>query len=117
MYYKRTQKALPEIACELPVDGVIEGSAIRGEGRILASAQLLHAPTDTHLWAENYERDVRDVRDVRDILALQAEMAELHRARDSGRGHPLFRRFRVKTPLRGVCLLPATRAANPFRRS
>jgi hypothetical protein len=111
MYYKRTQKALPEIACELPVDGVIEGSAIRAEGRIRASAQLLHAPTDTHLWAENYERDLRD------ILALQAEMAELHRTRDSGRGHPLFRRFRVKTPLRGVCLLPATRAANPFRRS
>jgi TolB-like protein/Flp pilus assembly protein TadD len=69
MYYKRVQKPLPEIARELQVDGVIEGSAIRGEGRVRVSAQLLHAPTDTHLWAENYERDVRD------ILVLQAEMA------------------------------------------
>jgi len=69
MYYKRTQKPLPEIARELQVDGVIEGSAIRAQRRIRVSAQLLHAPTDTHLWAETYERDVRD------ILTLQADMA------------------------------------------
>ena len=69
MYYKRVQKPLPEIARELGVDGVIQGSVLRAEGRIRISAQLLHAPTDTHLWADSYDRDMRD------ILALQGEVA------------------------------------------
>ena len=69
MYYKRVQKPLPEIARELGVDGVIAGSVLRAEGRVRISAQLLHAPTDTHLWADTYDRDARD------ILALQGEVA------------------------------------------
>jgi TolB-like protein/Tfp pilus assembly protein PilF len=69
IYYKRVQKPLPEIAREIGVDGVIEGSVLRAEGRVRISAQLLHAPTDTHLWADSYDRDVRD------LLALQAEVA------------------------------------------
>jgi TolB-like protein/Tfp pilus assembly protein PilF len=69
MYYKRAQKLLPEIARELGVDGVIEGSVLRAEGRVRISAQLLHAPTDTHLWAGSYDRDMRD------ILVLQTEVA------------------------------------------
>ena len=69
VFYKRAQKTLPDIARELGVDGVIEGSVLRSEGRVRISAQLLHAPTDTHLWAESYDRDMRD------ILTLQAEVA------------------------------------------
>jgi TolB-like protein/Tfp pilus assembly protein PilF len=68
-YYKRVQKPLPEIARELGVDGVIEGTVLRAEGRVRISAQLLHAPTDTHLWAGSYDRDLRD------ILVLQTEVA------------------------------------------
>ena len=68
-YYKRLQKPLPEIARELGVDGVVEGSVLRSEQRVRISAQLVHAPTDTHLWAESYDRDMRD------ILALQTEVA------------------------------------------
>ena len=69
VFYKRAQKTLPDIARELGVDGVVEGTVLRSEGRVRISAQLLHAPTDTHLWADSYDRDLRD------ILALQAEVA------------------------------------------
>jgi len=66
---KRTQKSLPELARELGIDGVVEGSVLRSDGRVRISAQLIHAPSDTHLWADSYDRDLRD------ILALQAEVA------------------------------------------
>lgn len=68
-YYKRVQKPLPEIARELGVEGVIEGSVLRAQGRVRITVQLLHAPTDTHLWAESYDREMRD------ILTLQADVA------------------------------------------
>jgi TolB-like protein len=69
MLYKRAQKALPEIARELGVEGIVEGTVLRSEGRVRISAQLVYGPTDSHLWAESYDRDLRD------ILALQAEVA------------------------------------------
>lgn len=69
MRYKGARKSLREIARELEVDGVIEGTVQRSGKRLRISAQLLHAPTDTHLWAETYDRDLRDA------LALQAEVA------------------------------------------
>jgi len=68
-YYKRVNKPMPEIARELSLEGVIEGSVLRAEGRVRISVQLIYAPTDTHLWAENYEREVRDT------LTLQGEVA------------------------------------------
>ncbi len=67
--YKGTKKMLPQIARELNVDAVIEGSVLRSGDRVRITAQLVHAPTDTHLWASSYERDLRDV------LALQDEVA------------------------------------------
>lgn len=70
MRYKGTKKSLPEIARELNVDGVIEGSVTRSGQRVRITAQLLHAPTDRHLWAETYDRDLGDV------LKLQSEVAE-----------------------------------------
>src|SRR6267142_3274975 len=69
-HYKGTNKTLPEIARELSVDGVIEGSVMRSGNRVRIAAQLLHAPTDKHLWAEAYERDLDDV------LRLQNEVAQ-----------------------------------------
>jgi len=53
MRYKGTKKTLPEIARELNVDGIIEGSVIRSGTRVRITAQLLHGPTDRHLWAES----------------------------------------------------------------
>ncbi|HEX6732584.1 MAG TPA: winged helix-turn-helix domain-containing protein [Pyrinomonadaceae bacterium] len=70
MQYKGTTKSLPQIARELNVDAVIEGTVQRVGERVRVSAQLIYAPTDEHLWAEQYDRDVRD------ILQLQSEIAQ-----------------------------------------
>jgi TolB-like protein/DNA-binding winged helix-turn-helix (wHTH) protein len=69
MRYKGTKKSLPEIARELNVDGVVEGSVTRSGNRVRVRAQLLNAVKDQHLWAETYERDLVDV------LSLQSEVA------------------------------------------
>lgn len=70
MRYKGTRKGLPEIAHELNVDAIIEGSVVRSGKRVRITAQLLHGPTDRHLWAETYERDLSDV------LKLQSDVAQ-----------------------------------------
>lgn len=70
MQYKGTKKGLPEIARELNVDAIVEGSAIRSGQRVRITAQLIQARTDRHLWAETYDRDRGD------ILNLQGEVAE-----------------------------------------
>ena len=70
MRYKGTTKGLPEIARELKVDGIIEGSMMRAGKRVRITVQLLHAPTDQHLWAETYERDSGDE------LRMQREIAQ-----------------------------------------
>jgi serine/threonine-protein kinase len=69
MHYKGTDKPLPEIARELHVDAVVEGSVQRSENRVRITAQLIRAATDQHLWADSYERDLQD------ILGLQEEVA------------------------------------------
>jgi TolB-like protein/Tfp pilus assembly protein PilF len=69
MSLKGSTKSLPTIARELNVDAVLEGSVQRSEGRVKIWLQLLHAPTDTHLWARDYERELTDV------LRLQNEVA------------------------------------------
>ncbi|MDZ7638039.1 MAG: winged helix-turn-helix domain-containing protein [Bryobacterales bacterium] len=69
MRYKRTQKPVPEIARELNVDAVIEGTVQQVDGRVRVTANLLHGPTDRHLWAERYEQDLDDV------LVLQRDIA------------------------------------------
>jgi serine/threonine-protein kinase len=69
MHYKGTKKPLPEIARELRVDAVVEGSVLRAEKRVRITAQLIRAGTDQNLWADSYERDVQD------ILGLQSEVA------------------------------------------
>jgi eukaryotic-like serine/threonine-protein kinase len=69
MRYKDTDKPLSQIARELNVDALVEGSVLRAGDRVRITAQLIHAATDQHLWAKSYERDLRD------ILALQSEVA------------------------------------------
>ncbi|HEY1271129.1 MAG TPA: winged helix-turn-helix domain-containing protein [Terriglobales bacterium] len=70
MQFKDARKPLPEVARALGVDGILEGSVQRSGGRVRINAQLIRAPTDTHVWADRYERDTRDV------LALQADIAQ-----------------------------------------
>ena len=69
MLYKGIRKPLPEIARELKVDAIVEGSVLRSGEQVRITAQLIRAATDEHLWAETYDRDLRD------ILALQSEVA------------------------------------------
>ena len=70
MRYKKTDKTLPQIARELNVDAIIEGTVLRSGERVRISVQLIDAHADTHLWAQNYDRDLRD------ILALHTEVAQ-----------------------------------------
>src|ERR1700730_8979486 len=70
MQYKGARKPLPEIARELGVDAIVEGTVLRAGDRVRITAQLIDAPKEMHLWAESYERDLRDV------LALQSEVAQ-----------------------------------------
>ena len=69
MQYKGTKKPLPQIAKELNVEAVVEGSVQREGSRVRVTAQLIQASTDKHLWAENYERELTS------ILGLQSEIA------------------------------------------
>jgi TolB-like protein/DNA-binding winged helix-turn-helix (wHTH) protein/Tfp pilus assembly protein PilF len=70
MHYKGTKKSLAEIAGEIKVDVVVEGTVQRSGDRVVIRAQLIHAATDRHLWVQTYERGMRD------ILDLQSEIAQ-----------------------------------------
>jgi serine/threonine-protein kinase len=69
MQYKGTRKPLPQIARELSVDAVIEGSVLSSENRVRINAELFQGATDKNLWVKSYERDARDV------LKLQGDVA------------------------------------------
>jgi len=69
MQYKGAHKSLPEIARELNVDAIVEGSVLASEGKVRITAQLIYAPDDKHLWAQTYDRNLSDV------LLLQTEVA------------------------------------------
>jgi len=70
MEYKQTKKTLPEIAHELDVDGIIEGTVQRSGDRVRITANLTQAATDKRVWARSYEHDMRDV------FMLEREVAE-----------------------------------------
>ncbi len=67
--YKGTTKKLPEIARELSVDAVVEGSVARSGNEVRVTAQLVEAASDTHLWAQAYEANTRDLLDLQTRVA------------------------------------------------
>jgi TolB-like protein/DNA-binding winged helix-turn-helix (wHTH) protein/Flp pilus assembly protein TadD len=69
MSYKHVRKPLPQIARELDVDAVVEGTVLRYGDRVRITAQLIDASTDKHLWSQSYEGEVRAT------LTLQNEVA------------------------------------------
>jgi serine/threonine-protein kinase len=69
MHFQATDKSIPEIARELDVDALVEGSVLRVGDQVRITAQLIHGATDEHLWADDYDRDLRD------ILSLLSEVA------------------------------------------
>jgi TolB-like protein/DNA-binding winged helix-turn-helix (wHTH) protein len=70
MRYKGTRKPLPDIAKELNVDGIVEGTVVRSAERVRVNVQLIQATTDRHVWASAYERSLGDV------VVLQSEVAQ-----------------------------------------
>jgi TolB-like protein/Tfp pilus assembly protein PilF len=71
MHYRGSAKPLPDIARELKVDAIVEGSVLRSGDRVRISVELIQAGMDRHLWSNSYERDLRDV------FALQAGVARM----------------------------------------
>ena len=69
MAYKHARKPLPEIARELNVDAVVEGTVLRSGDQVRITAQLIEASSDKHLWSQSYEGELRDT------LALQNQVA------------------------------------------
>ena len=69
MAYKRARKPLPQIARELNVDAVVEGTVLRSGDQVRITAQLIEASTDKHLWSQSYQGELRDT------LALQNQVA------------------------------------------
>jgi serine/threonine protein kinase/Tfp pilus assembly protein PilF len=96
MAYKDTDKSLPEIAKELNVDAIVEGTVLRAGAGVRITAQLIDGATDRHLWAESYERDLRDV------LALQGEVAQA-----------IVREIKLKLTSQEQVRLVSTRSVNP----
>ena len=94
--YKNTNKSLPEIARELNVDAIVEGSVLRAGTGVRITAQLIEGATDRHLWAESYERDLRDV------LVLQGEVA-----------HAIVREIELKITPQEQMRLTSVRPVNP----
>ena len=70
MQYKGAQRPLRDIARELGVDGILEGSVERSANRVHMTVQLIYAPTDSHVWAESYDRDLNQA------YSLPSELSE-----------------------------------------
>ena len=70
MQYKGVHRPLKDIARELGVDEILEVSVVNEAGRVRVTVQLIHAASDTHIWAQSY------IRDSSDLLLLQQELAE-----------------------------------------
>jgi TolB-like protein/Flp pilus assembly protein TadD len=99
--YKSTQKKAPEIARELHVDAVVEGSVSRSGDRLRVRARLIHAATGELLWADTFERGVSDV------LALQEDLAQAIAGRIDA---PLTPEDRSSRPRPGVLVPDALEA-------
>ncbi len=78
MRFRRSDKPIGQIARELGVDAIVEGSIMRSADRVSVTAQLIDAREDRHLWAEKYERSVAD------IMAVEAELSQAIAGRISG---------------------------------
>ena len=70
MKYRNSAKTVPEIAKELGVDGVVEGTLQRSGDRVRVTTQLIDAATDSSIWSQNFERQMSD------ILRLESEIAQ-----------------------------------------
>jgi TolB-like protein/DNA-binding winged helix-turn-helix (wHTH) protein/Tfp pilus assembly protein PilF len=96
MPYRGVRKPLPQIARELHVDAVVEGTVLRSGRRVRITAQLIRVPADKHLWAQSYEGDVRDT------LTLQRNVALA-----------ITRQIRIKLTPQEQAVLQKVKVVNP----
>lgn len=91
MYFKGERKRLSEIARELRVQAMVEPSVQRSRDRLLVNLQLIHAPTDRHLWAKSYEVDPKNIqallptvaREILEAMNVQVTLEEKSRLSES----------------------------------
>lgn len=91
MSYRQTDKPLRQVASELDVEGVIVGSVLREGERVRIAVDLIHGPTDRHLWSQTFDGELRAV------LALQSEVAWAITSQIRGRLAPRERRVPAST--------------------
>ena len=96
MRFKGVDKPLKEIAGELDVDAIVEGSVLRAGDRVKITAQLIDVAADRNLWAESYERDLSDV------LTLQSEVARA-----------IAEQIKISISPQEAAMLANTRSVNP----
>src|ERR1700677_4555417 len=96
MAYKGARKPLPQIARELNVDAVVEGTVLRSGDQVRITAQLIEASTDKHLWSHSYEGELRDT------LALQDRVARA-----------IAEEIQINLTPREQAALKSVRAVNP----
>ena len=96
MTYKGARKPLPQIARELNVDAVVEGTVLRSGDQVRITAQLIQAPDDKHLWAQSYEGDVRQT------LALQRQV-----------GRAIAEKIQIELTSHERDVLKSVKAVNP----
>jgi TolB-like protein/DNA-binding winged helix-turn-helix (wHTH) protein/Tfp pilus assembly protein PilF len=96
MQYRGTHKSLPQIARELNVDAVVEGTILRSGDRVRITAQLIRAPIDKHLWARSYEGDLREVLALQENVAK--DIAQQIRAQLTPQEHAKLNNARVVNP-------------------
>lgn len=96
MPYKGVRKPLPQIARELNVDAIVEGTVLRSGKQVRITAQLIRVPADKHLWAQSYEGDVRDT------LTLQKNVALA-----------ITRQIRIKLTPQEQAVLQQVKVVNP----
>jgi len=96
LQYKKDAKPLPQIALELKVDALLEGTVLRSGDRVRVTANLVQATPERHIWAESYEVDQRD------ILAVQRDVARA-----------VASQVRVKLTAQDQARLAASRRVNP----
>jgi TolB-like protein len=68
MQYRDTKKTMKQIAQELGVTYILEGSVRRSGNKVRVTGQLIHAATDEHVWAEKYDRDLTDIFEIQDEI-------------------------------------------------
>jgi TolB-like protein/DNA-binding winged helix-turn-helix (wHTH) protein/Flp pilus assembly protein TadD len=96
MVYKGARKPLPQIARELHVDAVVEGTVLRAGDRVRITAQLIDAATDKHLWSQSYEGELRDTLALQDRVARA--IAEQIRINLTPREEAALKNVRVVNP-------------------